>query len=699
MRKLFTASLTLVTFATMLLAARSAVIAQVQDKAEAALKAAMDKEVVQGDLKGAIEQYKKIAGSNNRSVAAKALIRMAECYQKLGDAESRKIYEQVVKDYADQKEAVAFARARLGAPTQNTGITTRQMWMGPKVDAYGSVSPDGRFLSFTDWDTGDLALHDFTTGQDRHLTNKGTWNDSGEWALMSSISRDGKQVAYGWFVTDSDTELRLMDLNGGKPRVLVAARSGVEIEPFDWSPDGKWLAVRVQKMDNTGEIGLLATADGAFRVLKSVGRQQYPPSRMTFSPDGKYLACDLPSKDNPEQREIHLLAIDGGRETPALAQPANDRVLGWSPDGKLLFASDRTGLSGIWALAITDGKPQGAPELIKANINPYSLGLTRSGALYYSVLASAPNIYVASVDFETGKVISAPDPLAQPYLGLNNLPQWSRDGKYLAYLSKREANSRSSQLNILAIRSMDTGKVRELKPNLTMLNVGNVPYPLWSPDGGSLLVSASDKQGRAGVYRIDAQSGDATPVILTGPGELRTTARALSPDGRTLYIERIDVKSKTTALFARDMQSGQEREIVRRDGMGSAALSPDGRQLAVIGMNRSTQSTSLLIIPAEGGGSHELLRTSNSGPEQLGVFVAWTPDGKYVIFRKGAPPATREPFRIPAEGGTAVKYGAEWSAGPPSINPDGRQVAFPMGEHKIEIWALENFLPKPVAGR
>ena len=40
-------------------------------------------------------------------------MRMAECYQKLGDAESRKIYEQVVKDYADQKEAVTLARARL----------------------------------------------------------------------------------------------------------------------------------------------------------------------------------------------------------------------------------------------------------------------------------------------------------------------------------------------------------------------------------------------------------------------------------------------------------------------------------------------------------------------------------------------------------------------------------------------------------
>ena len=61
-----------------------------RDKTDAAFKAAMDKETVEGDLRGAIEQYKKIAQSQDRSIAAKALIRMAECYQKLGDVQARR---------------------------------------------------------------------------------------------------------------------------------------------------------------------------------------------------------------------------------------------------------------------------------------------------------------------------------------------------------------------------------------------------------------------------------------------------------------------------------------------------------------------------------------------------------------------------------------------------------------------------------
>ena len=53
---------------------------------ERLLKAAMNTELVDGNLKLAIEQYKKVADSGNRALAAQALLRMADCYQKLGDA-------------------------------------------------------------------------------------------------------------------------------------------------------------------------------------------------------------------------------------------------------------------------------------------------------------------------------------------------------------------------------------------------------------------------------------------------------------------------------------------------------------------------------------------------------------------------------------------------------------------------------------
>jgi Tol biopolymer transport system component len=676
------------------------VLAQTSRTAEMQLKAAQHQEEVEGDLKGAIEQYKKLAQSNNRAIAAKALIQMAGCYQRLGDAEAWKTYEQVVKYYPDQKEAVALARARLSgsAVTANTGAVTRQVWTGPNVDTYGSVSPDGRILSFTDWSTGNLALHDLATGQDRRLTNKKDWTES-EYAIGSAISRDGRQVAYGWLVSASSVpahshfaDVRLIDLSGGRPRVLFTSRDMVGVYVHDWSPDGKWLATSWQKPDQTVQISLVSTIDGTLRILKSVDWRGV--SGMAFSPDGKYLAYDLSKNADSEAREIHLLAVDGSRDTPALAHSDNDRVLGWSPDAKhLLFASDHSGSSGIWMLPVTDGTPQGEPKLIKANVNPKSMGVTRSGALYYGINASLRGIYVASVDFETGKVLSPPAIIPTPYAGLTDFPQWSRDGKYLAYLSKRESNTRSGQMTTLAIRSIETGKVRELMPDLAYLYSAGKDRPLWTPDG-NFVVTGVERNGRQGVYRIDAQNGQTVPLVISDPAHGSLSARALSADGRTLYIKRSGGDLHEEAILARDIASGKEREMVRRSSFGDTVLSPDGRLLATTAFDSTSKSpSSLMLVPTDGGQPRELLRVSD--PEYLGAFVAWSPDGKFLLFRKFPKGATRrEPWRISVDGGAAREIDLNGVFGrDPSIHPDGHQIAFVSGEATLEIWTLENFLP------
>ena len=67
---------------------------------EVQLKAAMQKELVDGYLKGAIELYQTIvAGAGgSRAVEAKALLAMGQCYEKLGSAEAQKAYERVERE-------------------------------------------------------------------------------------------------------------------------------------------------------------------------------------------------------------------------------------------------------------------------------------------------------------------------------------------------------------------------------------------------------------------------------------------------------------------------------------------------------------------------------------------------------------------------------------------------------------------------
>lgn len=66
------------------------------------------------------------------------------------------------------------------------------------------------------------------------------------------------------------------------------------------------------------------------------------------------------------------------------------------------------------------------------------------------------------------------------------------------------------------------------------------------------------------------------------------------------------------------------------------------------------------------------------------------------IVLKGAPTIERQPWRIPADGGTPRRLVGLNGAvgGSPSIHPDGQQVAFAMDERNdVEVWVLENFLP------
>lgn len=77
-------------------------IARAQDRvqAEKLLESAHHKEVVDGDLKTAIEQYRKIAAqfAKQPEVAARALYQLGQCQEKLGQAEARKSYERIVRE-------------------------------------------------------------------------------------------------------------------------------------------------------------------------------------------------------------------------------------------------------------------------------------------------------------------------------------------------------------------------------------------------------------------------------------------------------------------------------------------------------------------------------------------------------------------------------------------------------------------------
>ena len=475
------------------------------------------------------------------------------------------------------------------------------------------------------------------------------------------------------------------------------------ITPMDWSPDGERIAVTVRRRDNTNQIGLVSVSDGSLRILKSVDWRG--PIGLFFSPDGRDLVYDLPAGDETDQRDVFVLATDGSREIPVVTHPASDIAMGWSPDGShLLFASDRSGSNDLWVLPFAQRRPARPAEMVKANIgNAWSMGVTAGGAIYMGVHAGDRDVEVAPIDVEAGKggVVATP---VQRFTGTNENPEWSPDGKSLAYVSGRGPDGHL----VIAIRSIETGETRELqtKPVLPWF-VGLS----WRPDGRSFTVLGTDLKGRDGIFTVDAQTGQVTPVVIPIPLSERPTYQGFfwSRDQKRLYYQR-----QNGTILERDVASGRDRVIVPQSSpadrrCGQMSLSPDGRTIATCRANTSTDSQALVLIPVDGGERRELLRVAYPQvfTDNTSSSISWMPDGHgLIVGRATAPPKSvssanmfagptmTELWFVSTTGSAPRKlaFDAE-RAERIRVNPDGRQLAFVSGRRHAEIWVLENFLP------
>jgi len=684
-----------------ILAAMLAAGAQKADEAERLLKAAMNTELVDGNLQAAIEQYEKVVQSGNRAAAAQALIHMAECYQKLGGAESRKIYERVLREYADQKEAAAIARARLGrngAPRE-TGVVVRQVWAGDDVNPGGRPSPDGRYFVFADWKSEDLVVRDLKSGENRFLTQQAQSGGRDVGARFPIFSPDGKQVAYQWH--DKGLSLRVIGFDGSRMRVLMSTVS-TPFLPVSFSPDGKQIVCVLAEGDGTSKIALISAVDGSATQLKSTGWRR--PRVGGFSPDGRYLVYSLPkSNASASDGGIFVIAADGSRETAIIPETANEQGPVWTPDGRaVVFKSDRSGTTGLWSIRIADGKPQGSPELVRANIGSITpFGFSRDGSFLYGTSNRQTNVYAADIDPETLRAVSQPSLLTEKFVGSNWGPAWSPDGRSIAFFRATDDSPSRS----IVIRSVATGEERTLPVRIEQRGyITGYFSPHWFPDSRSLLVWDT-ANSRWVFQKINTETGEGQVAFETSSA---TSPQArLSPDGKALYYsirgERVPQSGFSMLhLRKRNLETGQDVELYRAESPGASfyglAVSPDGACLSFSRNDVEQGKRTLLTLPTEGGARRELHRGTY---DQATPFAgAWTSDGRYVLFTVNRDDNAQQLWAIPAEGGEPRPLDITMRRLLfPAVSRDGRRIAFTGTRDKNELWVIHNLLPEMRASR
>ena len=510
---------------------------------------------------------------------------------------------------------------------------SRVVWNAAGANVLGAPTTDGRLVTCVDPATGDLAVLDTAAGTLRRLTHKPA-AASKEFAYFSTPSRDGSRIAYAWFNEAGFYDLRVIPTAGGEARVLFRNEESGFVQPTSWTPDGKHILTLFFRKDNISQITLVDAESGAVRVLKSLNWVY--PKRMEISPDGKWIAYDSFGGDKPGTRDIYVLAMDGSRETKVVEAPGEDLFPSWSPDGKeIVFASDRSGTMDAWALRIEDGRAKGEPRLVKAGLGQFlPMGVTAAGDLYYGLRTGATSIVLRSASGEQRE-------LATRTPGRDSAPAFSRDGKQLAYLSRRGAENFGLQARAIVVRDVEAGTERDVPAKLA-----HVEALRWSPDGEWLLASGSDGKGRSGLFRVRLRDGMVRPEAIDETADYRGVPGDWMPDGT----------------------------VVRgTSGVKALAVSRDGELVARAYADR-----------VEAGPR----RWSAGGV----TWLEWA--GGELL---GARSATAIAMHVdhPAE---SVHW-KQFDGGPFSVHPDGKTIAYGAGGTRSEIWVLEHVFAPVDHGR
>jgi Tol biopolymer transport system component/DNA-binding winged helix-turn-helix (wHTH) protein len=576
-------------------------------------------------------------------------------------------------------------RAAHSTAAQTGNISERRLTANaaelPVID--GVISPDGKYLAFTD--SSGFYLRQIDTGETHPVSVP-----SGFKPRPRSWFPDGTHLLATWVGGPREPEsIWEISLMGGTPRKLVAQGAWPAV-----SPDGStiaYLASAIQFKDIAlnKEIWLVRSDGEGPRKLVGGGEDVF--GAPVWSPDGKHLAfmrgrfvagmpfirCQLETVNVATGETDTLLSTTGLRPTIA-----------WAPDGRMIYslgeAIPNQSDSNLWALRVDrEGRAEGsATRLTHGTGEASAISITSDGKrLAYFRQAVEPDVYVSDLE-ANGTRLTTPRRLTLderadfPY-------SWTPDSKSVIFTSDRNGT-----FNIFR------QGVHDAEPEILVRAREDLSIPRLSPDGNSVIYLITPPSGA---------SADSTSRLMRAP-------LAGGPPQSILEVTGISNQQcarlpSTVCIFSRfepghelffyfDPEKGMGAEIPKAEIRSSNAydfnwsLSSDGQMLAMA-KREGIQEQPAIRILALGDGEEQIIPV----PGWAGVgSIDWAADSKSIwatgynsgggktlvnvaLTRKVRPLLTEKEMTL----GWAIP------------SPDGKHLAIWKAHGDSNVWMLENF--------
>ena len=448
-----------------------------------------------------------------------------------------------------------------------------------------------------------------------------------------------------------------------------------------------------------------------FTAPEAITRYSGVEEQASFSPDGSRVIF-VWSGPEGEQEDLYIRRIGAGDDAPVRVTDDALREASpvWSPDGRSI-AWQRRALGGEDTeilVAPWDGSTAGPARVIGqvADHEGYfglawwpdsgSVAMRDRGELGY------PLVRVFIADGRKTEVTHEPDVT-------DFRPALSHDRKRMLFLRSRRGNTK--------VCAMELADPVTAGPKCVDVS-SSVQSAAWAPDARQVLYA--DMQG---LWQVDPIASPARPARRLMDGALAGLMADFSGSrfafNRTITdsnIWRLDVASRKAAqflassaedsepqfspdgsriLFRSNRSGAYELYLSERDGsrlrqithlrghIGSGRWSPDGKWIAFDAERQTprpdgrTRFDNVYVMPSGGGAIRRL-----TDDESDNIVPGWSADSRWIYFSRGT---RRESWKIPVEGGTAVKVG-DGEIWDPVVSPDGKWLLFERPSTEVGIW-------------